>query len=198
MPSLIAATAARDLAGDEVLPAARRLVVEEDAVAHEHPVRLAVVDRDPVGVDLGGGVRGARVERRRLRLRDLAGPCRTSPRSRPGRSDGAMPLSRIASRRRSVPSPAVSAVYSGMSKLTLHVALGAEVVDLVGLHLAKQAVDRRRVGQVAVVQEAGAAVRVAQMVDAGAIEGAEPAGRRRAPRTPFRAGARRDRSRPGR
>ena len=41
----------------------------------EEVVALAIVDRDPVGVDLGDAVRAARVERRRLVLRrspDLA------------------------------------------------------------------------------------------------------------------------------
>ncbi len=43
----------RDLAGHEVLTTARALVIEEDAVAGMHAVRLAVVDNDPVGIQLG-------------------------------------------------------------------------------------------------------------------------------------------------
>ena len=43
-----------------------------------HPVRLAVVDRHPVGEDLGDGVRAARVERRRLALRRSGDLRRTS------------------------------------------------------------------------------------------------------------------------
>ena len=42
-----------DLPGHERLAAAFRLVVEEDTVAGIHAVRLAVVDRDPVRVELG-------------------------------------------------------------------------------------------------------------------------------------------------
>ena len=62
---------ARNLARDKCPAAARRLVVEEDAVARVHAVRLAVVLDDPEGVKLGDAVGRARVEGRRLRLRDL-------------------------------------------------------------------------------------------------------------------------------
>ena len=34
-------------------------MIEEDAVAGEHVVGLAVVDHDPVGVQLGDAVRGS-------------------------------------------------------------------------------------------------------------------------------------------
>ncbi len=63
---------AGDLAGDEGLAADRALVVEQDAVRGMNAVGLAIVHRDPVGVELGGAVGGARIERRRLRLRHLA------------------------------------------------------------------------------------------------------------------------------
>src|SRR5579859_1640418 len=62
----------RDLARDEGLAADGALVVEEDAVAGEHAVRLAVVHRDPVGVELRHGIGAARVEGRGLLLRRLA------------------------------------------------------------------------------------------------------------------------------
>ena len=62
---------AGDLARDEVLAAARRLVVEQDAVDGEQPVGLAVVDGLPMGVDLGAGVGAARMKRRGLALRSL-------------------------------------------------------------------------------------------------------------------------------
>ena len=42
---------ARDLAGDEVLPSPRTLVVEEKTVAREHAVCLPVVHHDPVAVE---------------------------------------------------------------------------------------------------------------------------------------------------
>ena len=70
-PSSIAATRAGDLARDEGLAADRAFVVEQDAVGGVHAVGLAVVHRDPVGVELGDAVRRARIERRRLPLRRL-------------------------------------------------------------------------------------------------------------------------------
>ena len=63
------ARAARDFAGDKGFAPARAFVVEQDAVAGVHAVGLAVVDRDPVGVELGHGVGAARVERRGFFLR---------------------------------------------------------------------------------------------------------------------------------
>src|SRR3546814_1896572 len=61
--------APRDLAGHEGLPSTRALVVEEDSVAGVHPVGLAIVHGDPVGIELRDGIGAARVERRGLALR---------------------------------------------------------------------------------------------------------------------------------
>lgn len=62
---------AGDLARDERPSSPRALVVEQDAVARVHAVCLAVVDGDPVAVELGDAVRRTRVEGRRLALRRL-------------------------------------------------------------------------------------------------------------------------------
>src|SRR5690606_16393616 len=70
-PQLDSRRPVRDLVRDEFQAAPRALVVEEDARAAEDVVALAVVDRDPVAVYLGHAVRAARVEGRRLALRDL-------------------------------------------------------------------------------------------------------------------------------
>src|SRR5438270_808043 len=48
-----------------------RLVVEQDAADGVQAVGLAVVDGDPVAVDLGDTIGRARVEGRRLALRSL-------------------------------------------------------------------------------------------------------------------------------
>jgi hypothetical protein len=61
-----------DLAGHELRPAQRALVVEQDARAGVQPERLAVVHGDPVPVHLRHPVGAARVEGRALVLRDLA------------------------------------------------------------------------------------------------------------------------------
>ncbi len=60
-----------DLAGDEGLAADRALVVEQDAVRGVDAIGLAIVHRDPVGVELGGGVGRAGIEGCRLGLGNL-------------------------------------------------------------------------------------------------------------------------------
>src|SRR2546426_6030963 len=67
---------ARDLTADEGLTAAGRLVVEQNAVAGEHPVRLTVVGRHPVRICLGGCVRTAGVKgRSEEHTSELQSPC---------------------------------------------------------------------------------------------------------------------------
>jgi len=64
-----------DLPFDELEPAPRRTVIEQDPGHPEEVVALAVVHRHPVPVELGRAVRRSRVERRRFalwRLDDLA------------------------------------------------------------------------------------------------------------------------------
>ena len=60
---------ARNFSGNEGLATTRRLVIEEDSVAGVYAVCLSVVDRDPVGIQLGDRVGAARVERRGFLLR---------------------------------------------------------------------------------------------------------------------------------
>lgn len=58
----------RDLPRDERPPSPRALVIEKDTIARIHAVRLTVVHRDPVCVQLGDTIRATRVERRSLTL----------------------------------------------------------------------------------------------------------------------------------
>jgi len=60
--------AARDLASDECLAAHRRFMIEENGVAGKDAIGLAIVRGDPVGVGLGGTVRRAWPQGRRLVL----------------------------------------------------------------------------------------------------------------------------------
>jgi len=62
---------ASDFSGDKGFPAARTFVVEEDAIASVDAVAFTVVDRGPVSVDFGDGVRGAWPERGGLCLGDF-------------------------------------------------------------------------------------------------------------------------------
>ena len=144
---------ARDLAGDERAPAAGRLVVEEDAVARVHAVRLAVVDRHPEPVQLRDAVRRARVERRLLRLRRLDDLAVQLRRRRlveahhllePARPD------RVEQAQRA--EPVDVACVLGHLEGDLDVRLRAEVVDL-GRADVRDDVDQvRRVCQVSIVQ----------------------------------------------
>ena len=164
---------AGDLARDEGLAAAGRLVVEEDAVAAEEAVALAVVHRDPVGVDLGGGVRAARVEARQLVLRrrrgaeHLGGGGLVEARLDPGEAD------RLEQAR-----GAQAGDVPGVLRLVeadRDVALRGEVVDLVGAQLPDQVGQAAGVGQVAEVHVQAPLVLVlveVEVVDAVGVEGA--------------------------
>jgi len=59
----------RNFAGDESSSSTGALVVEQDAVAGIHAIGLAVVDDDPVSIELGDTVGGAGVEGSGLALR---------------------------------------------------------------------------------------------------------------------------------
>ena len=166
---------AGDLAGDEGLAADRALVVEQDAVRGVHAVGLAVVHRDPVGVDLGGAVGRARVERRGLRLRHLADlaehlgrrglvePHLAFHAEDADRFEQAQGAERIG----------VGGVFGGL-EADLHVALGGQIVDLVRLHLLDDPDQARAVGQVAVVQhepDVGLVRVLVEVVDPPGVEG---------------------------
>ena len=140
---------ARDLARHERRAAPRRLVVEEDPVDGVHAVRLAVVARDPVAEDLA---------RRRTGCADGTASPRSAATSRH--------LAEHLARRRLVEA-AVDALLADRVEQAqraervdvggvlrdveahAHVALRAEVVDLVGPDRAHQLVQHRAVGEIA-------------------------------------------------
>jgi hypothetical protein len=157
---------AGDLAGDKGLAAQGRLVVEEDAVAGIHAVGLAVVDRDPVGVELGAGIGRARVEGRLLGLGDflhqavqLGGGRLVKARLllQAQNADGLQ----HAQRPQGVD---VGRVFRRLEG-DLHVGLGGQIVDLVRLDLLDDADQVGRVGQVPVVQEKPATLLVRVLVE---------------------------------
>src|SRR6266853_1043385 len=63
-----------DFACDERFPAQRRFMIEENAVTSVDAVRVAVVHRNPVGVELRDAIRTARIEGGTLSLWNLTGP----------------------------------------------------------------------------------------------------------------------------
>ncbi len=148
----MAAIAAGHLAGHERPAAARRFVVEQDAVAGVEAVRVAVLDGHPVGEHLGDGVRAARAERRRLGLRRLGDAAEHLGRAglveadRPVGGPDRLEHPERAHRRR-------VGGELGHLEADLDVALGAQVVDLGRLDPVEVADQRRRIGQVGVVQD---------------------------------------------
>ena len=149
-------------------------MIEEDAVAAEDAVRLAVVDGDPVGVELRDTVGRAGVEGRRLLLRGLL----RQPVEFGGRGlveAGAILHAEQADRLQHAQRAHPVGVGRVFRRLERHadVALRGEVVDLLGLHLLDDANQVGGVGEVAVVQDEAPArvVRVlVEMVDAVGVE----------------------------
>ena len=166
--------AAGDLAGHEVFAASGRLVVEEDAAAGEHLVRLAVVDGHPVRVELGDPVGTAWMKRcllvlRRRRQAEHFGGGRLVE---PGGAAGS-------TNRLQQPGGAQPVGVSGVLRLVegdVDLALGRQVVDLVRLDGHHQPVEAARVRHVTVVEREAHAFEVRWMgvlevVDAAAVHG---------------------------
>ncbi len=145
---------AGDLAGDEGFAADRRFVVEQDAVAGIHAICLAVVDGDPVGIELGHRIGAARVEGGGLFLRDLlhqpiqlggGGLVEAGFLFQPQDADGF-----------ENPQGAERVGVGGVFRLfEAHrdMALRGQVVDFVRPHLLDDADQAAGVGQVAVMQD---------------------------------------------
>ncbi len=148
-------------------------MVEQDSVGDVEPVGLAVVHADPVGVDLGAAVGAARVERGPLVLRRRRG---AEHLRRGGLVDAGVLEPQLADRLQQ-PAGAEARHLAGVLghvEGDADVALGPQVVDLVGPELLEQEVERGAVVQVAVVEEE-AAVRLVRVlvdvVDAAGVEG---------------------------
>jgi hypothetical protein len=112
-------------------------MVEQDAVADEHAVRLPIVDAGPVGIELGDGIRTARVKRSALVLRR-----RTGTEHLRGRR--LVQPRRHAGHPQSLEDPHGSqpghvAGVGRQLEADLHVALGGQVIDLRRLDRGDQA-----------------------------------------------------------
>ena len=165
---------ARDLPADEGLAPDRGFVIEQNAVAGEKAVGFAVVDGDPVGIELGDPVGRARIERSSLGLgrfarkpEELRGGSLVEPR---------FVLESQDPDRLEKPQRPECVRVRGVFRLLErhhHVALRGEIVDLVRLHLLGDVDETARVGHVAVMQDEAAIrdVRVLiEMVDPLGVE----------------------------
>ena len=168
----------RDLPGDEILAPAGRFMVEQNAVGREDVVGLAVIDDNPVRVQLGDTIGTAGIERCLFVLK--RGPhlskeltCRRLIEARlharfpdrvqePERPHG-VDLGRVL----------------GDVERHLHMALCRKVVDLIRRNLLEYAVEVGRIGHIAVVQEEPVLhqplVLNVQMIDPPPVEGAAAA-----------------------
>ena len=169
-PVLDRGHAHRDLAGDEVLAPAGRLVVEQDAVGGVDAVALAIVHRDPVAEDLGRAVGRARVERGLLRLRGLLDEAvhLGAPRLVDTRLE--VDLAHGVEQPQDAQRGHVGRVLRHLEG-DLDVALRGQVVDLVGSDQLQRAHEAVLVHEVAVVEDQA----VADVVDAPGVERAAPA-----------------------
>ena len=166
-----------NFAGDEGFATARTFVVEENPVAGEEAVTLAVIHRGPVAEHFGATVRTARPEGSRLGLRDLlhlaihfTARGLVEARLDPGFTDG------LENTNGAHPGD-VRCVF-GNIETDAHVALRSEIVDLVGLQFVEHLGQVDRIGQISVVEEEAHSVDVRvliKVVDARGIEGAGPA-----------------------
>ena len=153
-------------------------MVEQNAIAGIHAVGLPVVHCDPVGVELGHSVGAARVKGVVSRclllyqavelgcggLVDAGFVCKTADAYRLKDAQGAQSIH-------------VGGVFRCL-EAHRHMALGAEVVDLIGLHLLNDALQVAAVAQVAVVQLQALIqlVRILiEVIDPGGVETAGPA-----------------------
>ena len=116
------------------------------------PVALAVVHGDPERINLGRAIRTARVERRRLALRHLAHQAKhfAARRLIKTRLGGAF-ANRLEQPHGCHPRH-IPGVFRDV-EAHAHVALRAEMVDLVRLNRVHRLVRRDRVGEVAVVEK---------------------------------------------
>src|SRR5205085_4681232 len=58
-----------DFSADKSFAATWRLMIEENAGAGKEAVPLAIIDRHPMSIEFGGGIRATRLKRRLLVLR---------------------------------------------------------------------------------------------------------------------------------
>ena len=158
----------------EGLAADRAFMVEQNSVAGVHAISLAVIHRDPVGIQLGHRVRAAGIEGRRLLLRRfLHQPeqlgCRSLVKTalflQAQDAHGLQNAQRPQRVR-------VGGVF-GLLETHRHMRLGGEIVDFVGQHLLDDAGQAGAVRHIAVVQDEspGRLMRVlVQVVDTVGVE----------------------------
>eukprot|EP00966_Prymnesium_polylepis_P324966 7380968-Prymnesium_polylepis.2 len=132
----------------------RRLVVEEDSITRVHPVRLAIVDHDPVAVLLRDAIGGPRVEWRQLRLWHLPHPPKELTCRRLIESGGVLQTRRAdAVQQPQDAEPVDVSGVLGRFERSLHVALRCQIVDFIWPDLLDDLKARCAIRKVAIMQE---------------------------------------------
>jgi len=160
-----------NLSRDERFPTAGGLVVEENSVAGEKAVALAVISDHPVGVDFGGAVGAAGVEGRGFILGRGRRPEHLAARGLVKAGFDAAPAEGLEEARRSQRSD-VPGVF-GEVEAHADVALGAEMVDLIGPEVVDEIGHLLGIGQVAIVEKEPDIRKMRifiEMVDPAAVE----------------------------
>jgi hypothetical protein len=166
-----------DLAGHKGLAPARAFMVEQDAVASIHAIGFAVVDRDPVGIELGHRIGAAGVKGGGFLLRCFlhqaiqfagTGLVKAGFLLQPQDANGFQNA-------QGTNAVHVGGVF-GAFKAHGHVAHGGQVIDLVGLRFFDDADQIAGVAQVAVVQLEVGVGHMGVLVDVVHALGVEAAG----------------------
>jgi len=166
-----------DFAGDEGLAATGGFVVEKDAIRGVHAVALAVVHRDPIGIHFCRAVGTARPEGGFFRLRHglhLAEHLGARGWVETGGNAG---LAQGFEDTRGADAGDIAGVFGNVETHT-HMALCAEMVDLVGLEVVDELYEIHAISEVAVMEKKPGAVDVGvgvDVVDAGGVESARAA-----------------------
>lgn len=158
--------AAGDFAGDESLSSAGRLVIEQDTVAGVHAVGFAVVHRNPVGVELGDGIGGPRIEGGGLALGGFLHQAVKLGRGRLIKVSLAFQAQQpnCFQNAQSAHGVPIGGILWRLEAYR-HMALRTQVVDFIRLHLLDDAGEAGGVRQVAVVEYEALVVYVGVLID---------------------------------
>src|ERR1700682_132692 len=166
-----ASDGARDFTGDEGFSSTWAFMIEKDSVRRKHSVRFPVVHCHPVGIDLSSAVRAPRIKcrifvlRRRRRPKHLRRSClieATGDTAHAHRLEDSC----------SAQSGDVAREF-GYVETYPHVALRAQVIDLVGTHVVDEAGElfpRRKITMMKVQTSVATMGILIDMVDAVGIE----------------------------
>jgi hypothetical protein len=128
-------------------------VVEQNPVRGMDAVGFAIIHRDPVGIDLGGAIGRARIERRGFRLRNLLDLAEHFQRRGLIKSEATLEAENAdrLEQAQGADGVGIGGVFGGL-EAHLHMALGGQIVDFRRPHLLDDPDQAGAVGEVAVME----------------------------------------------